>query len=144
MVSLETLPAVNPIDFALSSSPEAYTRTRESSLPWSTAALVNDILSPSHYATKNSQGDRQAKIIEEDIIFPCLPPLHHGYPDVHLRNGIINASRLAAAHVLDAERAFFVADLSQVYQQHKRWKTALPEIMPFYGVLDIPISCSNY
>lgn len=141
MAPLETLPAVNPIDFALNSSPEAYMRTRESNLPWSTT-LVNDILSPSsHYATVKSQGDLPAKIFEDDVIFPSLPPLHHGHPDIHLRNGIINASRLAAAHVLDAEKAFFVADLSQVYQQHKRWKASLPEIMPFYGVLDNTISC---
>jgi len=142
MAPLETLLAVNPIDFALSSSPGAYMRL-ESNIR-STAALVNDILSPSHYATIKSQGDRQAKIVEEDVIFPSLPPLHHGYPDTHLRNGIINASRLASAHVLDAEKAFFVADLSQVYQQHKRWKASLPEIMPFYGVLDNAISCLTY
>ncbi|TFK34528.1 ornithine decarboxylase [Crucibulum laeve] len=46
----------------------------------------------------------------------------------------MNASKLAAAHEPDAEKAFFVADLSQVYKQHMRWKACLPEIQPFYAV----------
>ncbi|KAF9048930.1 ornithine decarboxylase [Panaeolus papilionaceus] len=46
----------------------------------------------------------------------------------------MNASRLAADHEPDAEKAFFVADLSQVYRQHQRWVSALPEIQPFYAV----------
>ena len=79
------------------------------------------------------QGDCQTKIITDETIFPSLPPLYHGHPEVHLRNGIMNASRLAAAHVPDAEKAFFVADLSQVYRQHLRWKACLPEVIPFYG-----------
>lgn len=45
----------------------------------------------------------------------------------------MNAARLADAHEPDAERAFFVADLSQVYLQHLRWQACLPEIEPFYG-----------
>ncbi|KAF9072549.1 ornithine decarboxylase [Rhodocollybia butyracea] len=35
---------------------------------------------------------------------------------------------------LDAEKAFFVADLSQVYLQHQRWVTSLPKITPYYAV----------
>jgi len=46
----------------------------------------------------------------------------------------MNASRLAADNQPDAEKAFFVADLSQVYRQHQRWKLCLPEIQPFYAV----------
>ncbi|KAF8322616.1 ornithine decarboxylase [Clavulina sp. PMI_390] len=34
----------------------------------------------------------------------------------------------------DAERAFFVADLSKVYQQYTRWRRCLPDIEPFYAV----------
>ncbi|KXN81294.1 Ornithine decarboxylase [Leucoagaricus sp. SymC.cos] len=49
-------------------------------------------------------------------------------------NGISNARQLAAAGEPDAEKAFFVADLSEVYKQHKRWTTCLPEIQPFYAV----------
>lgn len=28
---------------------------------------------------------------------------------------------------------FFVADLGQVFQQHRRWKSCFPDIQPFYG-----------
>jgi hypothetical protein len=35
--------------------------------------------------------------------------------------------------VPDAEKAYFVADLSFVYNQYQRWKCCLPEIEPFYG-----------
>ncbi|KAF9009140.1 hypothetical protein BDZ89DRAFT_1143997 [Hymenopellis radicata] len=66
--------------------------------------------------------------------FPFLPPLLHGYPDVHLRNGILEAARLSVQGIPDAERAFFVADLSEVYRQHHRWRAQLPEIHPHYAV----------
>jgi ornithine decarboxylase len=65
-------------------------------------------------------------------IFPSLPPLLRGHPDVHLRNGILKAKCTEEA---DAERAFFVADLGVVYEQHQRWKQCLPDIQPFYGGL---------
>ena len=68
-----------------------------------------------------------------EAIFPSLPPLLDGHSDVHLRNGIMNASQLALTHEPNAEQAFFVADLGQVYRQHQRWKSCLPEIQPFYG-----------
>jgi ornithine decarboxylase len=70
---------------------------------------------------------------DDEAIFPSLPPLRNGHPDVQLRNGIMRASRLAVANEPDAEKAFFVADLSQVYLQHERWKKCLPEIEPHYG-----------
>lgn len=71
--------------------------------------------------------------LEGETIFDSLPPLFRGHPEVHLRNGIMNASRKAAANILDAEKAFFVADLTQVYLQHQRWLRCLPEIEPHYG-----------
>ncbi|KAF9554570.1 ornithine decarboxylase [Agrocybe pediades] len=46
----------------------------------------------------------------------------------------MDAHRRAADHEPDAEKAFFVADLSQVYRQHQRWIACLPEIQPFYAV----------
>ncbi|TFK63153.1 ornithine decarboxylase [Pluteus cervinus] len=46
----------------------------------------------------------------------------------------MNASRMAANSEPDAERAFFVADLSEVYRQFQRWKTCLPGIEPFYAI----------
>ena len=70
---------------------------------------------------------------DEDVVIPGLPPLLRGHPDVHLRRGVIAASQLAASGESDAEKAFFVADLSSVYRQHEKWKKHLPEIEPFYG-----------
>ncbi|KAH9169593.1 ornithine decarboxylase [Lactarius sanguifluus] len=51
-----------------------------------------------------------------------------------LWKAVICSTRLAAAGEPDAESAYFVADLSQVYRQHDRWKRLLPEIEPFYAV----------
>lgn len=70
-----------------------------------------------------------------EIIFPNLPPLYRGQPGDHLRNGILNARKLAAAGEPDAEKAFFVADLSEVYNQHQRWTRCLPQVQPFYGMI---------
>lgn len=72
--------------------------------------------------------------LTEEIIFPGLPPLHRGQPSVHIHNGLLNARQLAAAGESDAEKAFFIADLGEVYKQHKRWISCLPEIQPFYAV----------
>ncbi|KAF5345661.1 hypothetical protein D9757_014207 [Collybiopsis confluens] len=87
---------------------------------------------PSLRLTADSFGGSEP--ISEATIFPSLPPLYFGHPEVHLRNGIINASRLANDGEIDAEKAFFVADLSQVFRQHQRWLACLPEITPFYAV----------
>ncbi|KAJ7497168.1 ornithine decarboxylase [Mycena latifolia] len=67
----------------------------------------------------------------DESLFPELPPLLHGHPDLHLRNGILTA---AASTDSGAESAFFVADLTQVYRQHLRWRACLPQIQPFYAV----------
>ena len=71
---------------------------------------------------------------EAEKIFESLPPLYRGHPDVHLRNGIMNASLKAAENKINAEKAFFVADLGQVYRQHQRWLQCMPDIEPFYGL----------
>ena len=34
---------------------------------------------------------------------------------------------------LGEDDPFFVADLGQVYRQHRRWKGTLPQVQPFYG-----------
>ncbi|KAF9957031.1 hypothetical protein BGZ72_002223 [Mortierella alpina] len=34
----------------------------------------------------------------------------------------------------EAENAFYVADLGEVYRQHKRWKALLPRIEPFFAM----------
>jgi ornithine decarboxylase len=67
--------------------------------------------------------------------------LHHGHPDVHLRNGILAADSGVDP---DAERAFFVADLAQVYAQHLRWRACLPHIHPFYGRHTVALMYPSY
>jgi ornithine decarboxylase len=134
MSRLETLPAINPIDFTPSaSSSNSFTHFHENNLPWATNALVNDILtsSPPLRVTATPFNQNSHEYLKD--IFPSLPPLLTGHPELLLRNGIMNASRLADTHEPDAEKAFFVADLSVVYRQHQRWKACLPEIHPFYG-----------
>lgn len=135
MSRLEILPAVNPIEFPISSS-DSFSHYHENNLPWPTNVLVNDILSSSPpLRVTATPFNPDSHIHAEEVIFPSLPPLLSGHPEVHVRNGIMNASRRAAGHEPDAEKAFFVADLSQVYNQHQRWKACLPEIQPFYGML---------
>jgi len=63
-----------------------------------------------------------------------LPPLHEGPMDYHKLAGIRNAQTAATDNLPDAERAFFVADLSRVYFQFVRWTRCLPGIKPFYAV----------
>jgi len=71
---------------------------------------------------------------EGERLFPNLPPLLTGHSDTHLRNGIMNGFAKSAVQELNAEKAFFVADLSEVYRQFKRWKICFPEIHPFYAI----------
>lgn len=75
-------------------------------------------------------------------LFAGLPPLFAGHPDVHLRRGIMQAAQRAADHVPDAEQAFFVADLAEVYRQHQRWRAALPDVQPFYGARSLILLCA--
>jgi len=63
-----------------------------------------------------------------------LPVLHTGPTDYHKLKGISNAHAASSANIPDAEKAFFVADLSRVYFQHQRWTKCLPGIKPFYAV----------
>lgn len=124
----ETLLPLNPIDYFLPSSLGSCVSVHDSHF-WPCIAL-NPL---THCMTNPLYNDSPSKNWEEEVIYPSLPPLLIGHSDVHIRNGIMNALRMAAAQVPDAEKAFFVADLSQIYQQHKRWRACLPEIIPFYG-----------
>jgi ornithine decarboxylase len=70
----------------------------------------------------------------EDTTIPGNgPQVFQGHPDIHIRNGIIRAALASDAQKANAEAAFFVADLGQVYKQHLRWKECLPTVEPFYG-----------
>ena len=99
-------------------------------------ALVNGLFPSSHivHPQDNSYGLKNSdRHYDDEVSIPGLPPLHRGHMDVHLRNGVMNALHLSAEGEPDAEKAFFVADLSSVYRQHERWKKLLPGIEPFYG-----------
>jgi ornithine decarboxylase len=91
---------------------------------------TNDVLVGSIAPSSATVGD-----IAVDFALPGLPVVHHGHPEVHLRSGVMRATEMATDGELDAEKAFFVADLSYVYRQHLRWKTFLPGVEPFYGKL---------
>lgn len=121
-MTLETLPPVNAIDFRF---PSPENCSRSNNLSWGTHAVVHDIIS-------SPRSNNESHVIGE-AIYPSLPPLLNGHPEVHMRNGVMNSARLSLANKPDAEKAFFVADLGQVYRQHQRWKSCLPEIQPFYG-----------
>lgn len=106
--------------------------------------LILDGHFPSAPASPFGHGQEDVTEVDdwEDQPFPSLPPLHRGHPDVLLREGVMQASIRNEAFESDAERAFFVADLSQVYAQHQRWKACLPRIEPFYGT-GLPIFLSD-
>ena len=131
MSQLEILSPRSPINISMSSYSN---RLPGSSHSWSAQSVVHEYLSrsPSARITADSPAI-DIHTIDEEAIFPSLPPLRNGHPEVQLRNGIMRASRLAAANQPDAEKAFFVADLGQVYIQHERWKKCLPDIEPHYG-----------
>ncbi|KAG0301167.1 hypothetical protein BGZ98_008564 [Dissophora globulifera] len=60
-------------------------------------------------------------------------------PEVHTRSvSDMLEARLAAfdpqSGDAEAENAFYVADLGEVYRQHLRWKTLMPRIEPFFAM----------
>ncbi|KAG6860166.1 hypothetical protein C0995_014894 [Termitomyces sp. Mi166 len=123
MSTVQVLPAPCPIDLSYSDS---LPRCQENfNLSVAKALLTG---TPAAKATIELSTD------EEIRIFPSLPPLYRGHPEAVLRAGVMRAASLAEAHQPDAEKAFLVADLGQVYRQHQRWVAALPEIQPFYAV----------
>ncbi|KZT06067.1 uncharacterized protein LAESUDRAFT_654444 [Laetiporus sulphureus 93-53] len=142
MSQLEVLAALSPVAFeydvnACSSSlPASFPRSHQERILAN--ALINGLITAPHIAhghdtplANTQDGEAQD---DADVTIPGLPPLLRGHPNIHLRNGVINALHLAIAGESDAEKAFFVADLSRVLQQHKRWMANLPEIQPFYAI----------
>lgn len=125
MSHVEILPAKSPFDFLLDITPLSRDITSHASNP-----KITSPSSPFRLSTSLEEPQPQT----ENQPFLSLPPLLQGHPEVHLRAGIINASCLAAENIPNAEKAFFVADLAEVYRQHTRWKASLPEIQPFYAV----------
>ncbi|KAJ8463169.1 hypothetical protein ONZ51_g10430 [Trametes cubensis] len=139
MSQLEILTAHCPVDFDVvsCSPPLASSLPRSHHEKYLHNALVNGLFPSSHivHPQDNSYGLKNSdRHYDDEVSIPGLPPLHRGHPDVHLRQGVMNALHLSAAGEPDAEKAFFVADLSSVYRQHERWKKLLPEIEPYYAV----------
>ena len=135
MSSVQILAASRPVSFdseVVSCSPNASTTLSISFNNKTTNSLVDRILS-SQNASSILDTASIPDAREGFTGVPGLPPLHHGHPDTHLRNGVMKAAQLTVDGEPDAEKAFFVADLSYVYHQHLRWKRLLPEIEPFYG-----------
>jgi ornithine decarboxylase len=126
MSQLDVLPSPRGIDLASPPFVNSVFHSSSQKQPW---AQNNFLLASTESDELHDDDDNH----DGDIIFPELPPLLRGHPDVHLRNGVIRAARLSAAGVPDAEKAYFIADLSYVYNQLQRWKRCLPEIEPFYG-----------
>ncbi|KIY46065.1 hypothetical protein FISHEDRAFT_47885 [Fistulina hepatica ATCC 64428] len=75
-----------------------------------------------------------------------LPPLLQGLSDVHIRREVMKAVHSLSGHAVDvcdedadcdggdSSKAFFVADLSEVFKMQQRWMTCLPEIEPHYAI----------
>jgi len=123
----DVLPSPHAIDLASPPFVNSVFHSSSQKQPW---AQNNFLLASTESDELHDDDDNH----DGDIIFPELPPLLRGHPDVHLRNGVIRSARLSAAGVPDAEKAYFIADLSYVYNQLQRWKRCLPEIEPFYAV----------
>jgi hypothetical protein len=131
MSKLDVLPTPPSIDLVSPPHISPIFCPPSQNLPWSqsNSSLFNDKLASLEMGTLHDDDVDD----DGDIIFPGLPPLLRGHPDMHLRDGVIRAACLSAAGAPDAEKAYFVADLSYVYNQYERWQRNLPEIEPFYG-----------
>lgn len=127
MAQVEILSALNPLDHFISRNFQNFPGNLDASFD----PVVQDLSPLIDVATNDTAGENR---LDDDKIFSSLPPLFRGHPEIHLRKGIIDAAMRAGANEVDAERAFFVADLSQVYRQHERWVKNLPEIVPHYGL----------
>ncbi|KAH7906947.1 pyridoxal-dependent decarboxylase [Hygrophoropsis aurantiaca] len=137
MSQVEVLPATSPIAVSSTFSDSFAFHDYQGSFSLKLSTSPPNILTKPELSLSPSRAAENHALFNDEKgerIFSSLPPLFRGHPEIHLRNGIMNASRQAAANQSDAEKAFFVADLSQVYCQHERWVKALPEIEPHYAI----------
>ena len=131
MSKVEVLSASNPIDFDYHLSGNSY---KNDLCPNSYLGGHSSVTNCNSLLTSGLHDLPDTAIVDGlNVSIAGLPPVLSGHPDLHLRNGVINALSLADANEPDAEKAFFVADLSEVLMQHIRWKRCLPEVEPFYG-----------
>lgn len=75
----------------------------------------------------------EASVPAPKVVITGLPALHAGHSNELLRSRILQSALDAEMNEPDAEKAFFVADLSNVYRQYTRFKRCLPGVEPFYG-----------
>lgn len=68
------------------------------------------------------------------VSIPGLPQIFTGASEDLIRSQILQAALDAEMNEIDAEKAFFVADLGVVYEQFARFRRCLPEVEPFYAV----------
>lgn len=100
---------------------------------------VDDLTGASSLPTPPPEEQPPAAVTDEYpstlpvVDVPGLPKIWAGAPSDLIRSRILQAAFDAEMDEVDAERAFFVADLSKVYSQFTRWRRCLPEIEPFYG-----------
>ncbi|EJU04719.1 ornithine decarboxylase [Dacryopinax primogenitus] len=78
--------------------------------------------------------------IDEDIdtedvdgFFADLPPVLRGEPRDVMRR-LVRERQAATDGDVDAEKAFFVADLGSVWAQHMKWKRHFPRVHPYYAI----------
>ncbi|KAI8900084.1 hypothetical protein BC833DRAFT_316135 [Globomyces pollinis-pini] len=61
-----------------------------------------------------------------EIITPTAPAILHRSVSSILRDGV-------SKHDIEEQDPFYVADLSEVVRQYKKWQQLLPRVQPFYG-----------
>lgn len=118
--------------YAVSSSPVGITIAQRC-----VPSAVDDFTGASSLPTPPEEpvaGGAEYPSTHPEVAIPGLPALSSGASDDLLRSRILQAAFDAEMDEADAERAFFVADLSKVYAQFVRWRRCLPDIEPFYAV----------
>ncbi|KAG8969103.1 hypothetical protein FRC03_004418 [Tulasnella sp. 419] len=145
---MSILPPQVPLDFSLEVIENESIVCSNEEFSSTAQALVTSFLSTSPVSQRHNpvhsqiitppltEPDSEPEVgdLADEVIFPSLPPVGSGYPAEHVREGIACAWTMTDLHQADSERAFFVADLSQVLRQHEKWQACLPGIEPFYAV----------
>ncbi|KAF9196931.1 hypothetical protein BGZ50_004518 [Haplosporangium sp. Z 11] len=71
--------------------------------------------------------------VKADLAREAQLPLIHTLPIEHMLQAHLNTFDPESEDA-EAENAFYVADLGEVYRQHLRWKALLPRIEPFFAM----------
>ncbi|KAG0267066.1 hypothetical protein BG011_009138 [Mortierella polycephala] len=71
--------------------------------------------------------------VKADLAREAQLPLIHTLPIEHMLQAHLDTLDPESEDA-EAENAFYVADLGEVYRQHLRWKALLPRIEPFFAM----------